>query len=201
MNRLNAPTLLTALAACACSSTTFVSTWKAPDVQTLEIDGATIAAVAIMRSEASRREAEDALARSISEHGAQGVALYKIAPEASASNEDSTRAKLEQAGVKGVVVLKPIAVEKEVTPDDEGIYPGYWGGGYYVHGWSDPWGDVPAHTTTTVVIELRAYSLEKNKLVWAGQSKTVEPEKLSQLVTDVADAAAKELEREHLIAR
>ena len=54
----------------ACASSPFVSTWKAPDATPLELRGSKVAAVVMMENQASRRAAEDALAREITARGA-----------------------------------------------------------------------------------------------------------------------------------
>ncbi|HJY41606.1 MAG TPA: hypothetical protein VJ303_10235, partial [Steroidobacteraceae bacterium] len=46
----------------ACSSAPFVSTWRAPDAQPLDVRGSKVAAVVMVNNEASRRVAEDKLA-------------------------------------------------------------------------------------------------------------------------------------------
>ncbi len=59
-----------ALASGFCSSTTFVSTWRAPDARPLRLTGRKVVAIFMGRSPAARRRAEDALAREISARGA-----------------------------------------------------------------------------------------------------------------------------------
>jgi hypothetical protein len=192
---------------CACGSTSFVSTWKAPDAAPVDMRGSRVAAVVMVMNEPARRAAEDKLAHEISTRGAQGVAMYKLAPSVDATNEDQARRVLEQQGVKGAVVLRPIQVEKElvVSPAAYGdpIYGGYWGG-YYAHGWGNAWVDeagVNTYVNTVVTVETLVYSLTQNKLLWGGQSKTTNPDNVEQLVGEVAEEAAKELEREGIIAQ
>ena len=118
------------LALGGCTSA-FESTWKAPDVQPFELSGARVAAVVMMRNEAGRRAAEDALAREITAHGAQGVPMYQIFPDARPKSEEEARKALEKAGMAGVVVMRPIDISKEVvsTPTSYpgGPYGSYWG--------------------------------------------------------------------------
>jgi hypothetical protein len=161
----------------------------------------------MVKSEAARRAAEDKLAREISAHGGQGVAMYKLAPNVDTTDEGQARHALEQQDVKGAVVLRPIDVEKElvVSPAAYGdpIYGGYWGG-YYAYGWGDPWVDgegVDTHVNTVVTVETLVYSLTQNKLLWGGQSKTTNPDDVEQLVGEVAEETAKELERAGIIAQ
>jgi hypothetical protein len=190
------------LAGTSCSSTTFVSTWKAHDARPMQAQGAKVAAVVMMRGDASRRAAEDRLAHEISKHGAVGVPSYSLVPNIDPGNEGQARALMQQAQVTGVVVLRPVGIDKtlEVTPVyNDPMYGGYWGG-YYGHGWGNAYGGpVNAYVKTTVSVETLIYSLVQNKLVWAGQSKTVDPHDVDQIVMEIAVAAADELEHEGML--
>ena len=185
-----------------CNPTTFVSSWKSPTAQPLQPTGARVAAVVMMRDEPSRRSAEDTLAREISAHGARGIPMYKILPNGNPNDEEQAKAALASAQVEGVVVMRPLGVEKDVTvsPSYSGpYYSGYWGG-YYGHGWGSAWGPTTVYTDTTVSVETLVYSLKQNQLVWGGRSKTTNPENVNELVSQVAVAAADELSEQGLIA-
>jgi hypothetical protein len=207
MNRFSScGAILASVMLSACATTGFVSTWKAPDAQPLQLSGAKVAAVVMISNEAARRAAEDALAREITAHGAQGVAMYTIQPEARPNNEQAVRAAVEGAGVAGAVVMRPVGKEKEVvaTPVAYGgpMYGGYWGG-YYGYGWGSPYayGGTEIRTDTIVSIETLVYSLRQNKLVWAGQSRTTNPTGVDQLVKETSAAVALELQKQGLIPK
>ena len=204
MTRITVALLLAGTLA-ACSSNEFVASWKAPDAQPLAVKGAKVAAVVMVNNEASRRVAEDKLAQQITARGAVGVPMYAIYPDAKPSNEPEARAALEQAGVLGIVVIRPVGVDKEIiaTPTTyaEPVYRGYWGG-YYGAGWGTPWGATVAsdiHTTTIVQVETLVYSLRQNKLVWAGQSKLTNPSSIDRTIDRLAAAATAELRKQGLI--
>jgi len=191
----------------ACASTGFVSTWKAPDAQPLQLQGAKVAAVVMVNNEASRRVAEDKLASEITARGGVGVPMYSIYPDTKPSNEPAARAALEQAGMQGIVVMRPVSVEKEVSSTpvtySAPMYRGYWGA-YYGAGWGTPWGLATVsggdiHTDTIVQVETLVYSLKQNKLVWGGQSKLTNPSSIDKTIEKLATAAAKELQKEGLI--
>ena len=190
----------------ACSSTNFVATWKAPGVAPIDPQGSRVAAVVMVKNPAARRAAEDRLAAEISSHGAQGVPMYRMMPEAvSPGDEAKAREVLERENIRGVVVLRPISIEKEwvVTPSTYGdpYYSGYWGG-YYGYGWDHPYGDgANVRVDHVVSIETLLYSLPQNKLLWGGQSKTTNPENVDELVSEVATAAAKELQYDGVIVK
>lgn len=196
--------LLASVVLASCASNEFVSSWKAPDAQPLQLQGAKVAAVVMVNTEASRRVAEDKLAREITARGGVGIPMYSIYPDATPSSESAARAALEKAGVLGVVVMRPVQVDKEVvsTPSYSApMYSGYWGA-YYGAGWGTPWGGPvfnEIHTNTIVQIETLVYSLRQNKLVWGGQSRLTNPASIDRTIERLAAAAAAELQKLGLI--
>jgi hypothetical protein len=188
----------------ACSSTSFVSTWKTPGATPVDFRGSKVVAAVMVKSESARRVAEDRLAHEISSRGALGIALYRLVPEAE-TDEAVVRGVLEREGVKGLVSLRPIDVHQQLVAEPvpaDPLYGGFWNG-YYAYGWNHPWDGTAVSTRveTVVSIETLVYSLQQNMLLWGGQSKTTNPNDVDELVAEVARAAAKELENEGLIAR
>jgi len=202
-----------ALSACASNSppqsgSQFIDSWKDPEAQPLQVHGAKVVAVVMMQDPKARRLAEDALAREITALGAQGVAMYTIAPSdvTPKEGETKTRAAVESIGAKGVVVMRPVDVNHRAvqtnTPSSNDVYGGYWGG-YYGIGWNDPWVDKAPDVRTDVVatVETFVFSLPQNKLVWTGTSETINPTNAEKFIHQLAADATKELQRQGLIAR
>jgi hypothetical protein len=191
---------LVSLVMCAaCASTPFVSSWRAPNAEPLQIVGAKVAAVAMIDRVASRRAAEDAIARELTARGAIGVPMYTIYPNQNPSDEPAARAALEGQGFTGLVVFRPVSREREVVSTPMYWGPGYsmYWGGYYGYGWGMPWYEV--HTNTVVSVETLVYSLRQNMLVWGGQSTMTNPGSVDRLVHDTAQKVVKELERQELL--
>lgn len=188
----------------ACASGGLVSSWTAPDAPPLRMTGEKVAAVVMIDNQASRRAAEDALARELTARGAEGVPMYTILPDAGPDDQEAARRAAEEAGIEGVVVMRPVRTEQEVS-SSPAMYTGpaygaYWGG-YYGYGWGDPWsvgGEI--RTDTIVSVETLVYSMGANELVWGGQSETTNPTNVNQLVRDTAEQVARELERQGLLA-
>jgi hypothetical protein len=200
--------LTSALLLASCASQEFVSTWKDPQAAPLQLRGSKVAAVVMAKDESLRRPAEDALAREITARGAQGIPMYTLMAGNSPNDEASARAACEAAGVQGIVVLKPTAVDKQVETKPitslEPTYGSYWGG-YYSAGWGMSYAPVTVgeetKITRVVTIETRVYSLRQNKLVWVGQSKTTNPEDVDKEIKKLAAATAAQLQKEGLIQK
>lgn len=191
----------------ACKSTMWVSTWKAPDATSLkgQGQGQKIVAIVMSKNEGTRRASEDALAREISARGAVGVPLYSITPAGAVADEANARAAVDKEGAVGVVVLRPIAQQDKVyTTPVTYAGPGYstfWGG-YWGYGWGAPWGTVTGgeiRTDYIIMIETLVYSVKQNKLLWAGQSKTTNPDNVDALVKDIVSAVVVEMKKANLL--
>jgi hypothetical protein len=189
----------------ACASTTFTSTWKAPDAQSLDPRGHKIAAVFISSDEAGRRIAEDVLVRKLAEHGAQGVATYSLIPSAELTNMSFVKQRLAEAGVDGVLTVRVIDEKEKTTITLAGPSPAfdpyYWSfSGYWGYGWGYPYEPAQVTTDTVLRVETLVYSLERDELLWAGTSRTVNPSNLEKFVARLADQAAKQMMQQGVLA-
>lgn len=195
--------LTAALAATiACATTSFNSTWKAPDAQPVVLSGQKVVAFVLTKNAASRRAAEDALVREINSGGAQGVPSYTLVPDAAVGDEAKAKAQMEGSGATGVVVMRPVDTSKEVVATSTYMGPSYgpYWGGYYGYGWGGAWGGgVDVRTNTIVTVETLVYSLQQNKLIWAGQSNTTNPSKVDNFVRELATAARREMTKAGLL--
>ncbi len=229
MNRLAvALVALAALALSACASTTFISSYRPPTAEPLDLKGEKVAAVVLVDNMGLRKAAENALARELDKRGAHGLPMYNILPNATKDDEAAVRAAFESLGIKGVVVMRPRRVKKEteIPPQkyySAPMYLGYWGG-YYPYGWDNTWSDPissdrvthgaqpvmpyadavsvsPGYTQVEEVVrvEILIYSLKQNQLVWVGEAETKDPAKLEDFVTELADGTAEELRRLWLV--
>jgi hypothetical protein len=183
------------------STTTFSSSWKSPTARPLQVQGAKVAAVVIMTDVASRRAAEDKLAKEITARGGVGVPMYTLVESSNLEGEPIAREALEKADVKGVVVLHPAETETETVPQDytQAPYNSYWDG-YYSYGFGSPWDNTPKQRPF-VTVETLVYSLAQNQLVWAGRSKTTNPATVNNLIMEVAAATATELSNYALLPK
>jgi hypothetical protein len=194
--------VLVAAGLSACATTSFTSSWKAPDAQPMgSLAGQKVVAVAVTKNESMRRSAEDSLVGVLNANGAQGIPSYSILGDG--TDEAKAKAAIEKSGAVAVVVMRPVAKEKEVSATSTMYmgprYGGYWGG-YYGYGWGGAWGGgVDIRTDTIVSVETLVYSLKQNKLIWAGQSKTTNPTKLDAFVKEVATGAGKEMKKAGLL--
>ena len=172
----------------ACSQG-LVASWKAPNAAPFQMNGEKVAAVVMVEDESLRRAAEDALARELSGRGAVGIPMYTLHPHAGPNDEPAAKSAAERAGIVGIVVMRPVRVDKEISSTPSSFYYDGWGA-YYG-------GEI--HTDTIVTIETLVYSLAQNQLVWSGQSKMTDPANLGRIIEDTAKRVADELVRQGLL--
>ena len=188
----------------ACATTTFDSTWKAPDAQQVSPMGKYVAAVFVSREEGQRRAGEDALAADLIARGAHGVAAYTLLPNNQRGNAEVARERLKAAGANGVVVMRVVGKDQKITytPGYAATFPAYYNGfgPYWSYGWQTVYEPGYLQSDTVVSVETLVYSLTKDKLLWASESRTTNPANLTTLVNEVADAVAKEMSKQGLLA-
>lgn len=183
----------------ACATTTFTSSWRAPDAQPIgKLTGQKVVAVAVSQNTAVRRSAEDALVSVLNANGAQGIPSYSLIGDDAVKDEAKAKAAVDKSGAVAVVVMRPVSKEKEISSTPNmymgPMYGGYWGG-YYGYGWGGAYGASTIRTDTIVSVETLVYSLKQNKLVWAGQSRTTNPSRIDAFVKEVAAGAGKEMKK------
>lgn len=201
------------LTACATSEATpkppkdiFETTYRDPDAQPMHVRGAKVVAAVMIKDPKARQRAEDTLAQEITKLGGQGVPMYSISAEnvPTKEGESKTRALVEAAGARGLVVMRPVdvnhATAATLSNSSNDLYGGYWGG-YYGIGWADPWVDKAPDTRVDIVItvETMVFSLPQNKLVWTGTSQSTNPKNAEKLVHQVAVEGTQELQRQGLL--
>jgi hypothetical protein len=183
-----------------CATQALVSSWKAPDASPFQLKGEKVAAIVMTTDLPIRRAGEDALARQLSLHGVEGVPMYTLLSDPH-PDEAKARAAAEQADIVGVVVIRPVSIDKELSSRPATysgpMYGGFWGG-YYGLGWGSG-GEI--RTSTIVTVETLVYGLRENKLLWGGQSRTTNPRNLDRLIEDTAQQVAGELVRLGLIPK
>jgi hypothetical protein len=100
--------------------------------------------------------------------------------------------------------MRLVAHDQQVIVDPGGFSGSAYGtfGSYYSsYGMSVSYSTGSVQTNTEVTIETLIYSLSKDKLIWAGTSRTSNPEGLQELVSEVADAVSAEVAKQGLTAR
>jgi hypothetical protein len=180
----------------------YKTTWRASEVGAQSFAGKKVAAVVISDDESLRVSSEEALVRELAGRDVQGVAAYRLVPKEALRQADTARPFFERAGLEGVIILRPVSLERERTYTPEmWAMPSYgtlWG--YYGYGWGSVTG-VTVTDTTVLTVETMIFSIPRDRLIWAGVSETEHPESVQKVVADLVRSAAKELKKQGLVAK
>jgi hypothetical protein len=176
----------------SCSSTQMTSTWTDPSAK-----GAALSKVAViaMSSQPNLRQmAEETTASQLA--GAQAVASYRILGDTDLKDREAVKTKLRAAGMNGVLVMRLTGVSEQVAVVD-GPYGSF--DGYYDYAYGTAFAPGYLQTDTIVHMISNLYSLDQNKLIWSGVSKTFDPASAQNFMTDVSKAVAKSLQKERVV--
>jgi hypothetical protein len=101
---------------------------------------------------------------------------------------------LRAAGFDGVIVMRMAGKDTylQYVPNNFGAY-GYWGAGW------GAWGPGYYEPETIVRIETAAYSLQNNRLVYSALSRTVDPNSVRSLVSDVSKKVANAMQKQGVV--
>jgi len=176
----------------SCASTEMTSTWTDPAAKGAALSK--VAVVCMTKDAGVRRIAEDTTASNLA--GAKAIPSYQILGDMDLKDLDAVKSKLQAAGINAVLVMRMTGVTEQVTDvgGPYGSFDGYWG---YAAG--AVYGPMGLQTEPIVHMVSNLYSLDQNKLIWSGVSKTFDPSSSQAFITDVSKAVAKSLEKERLV--
>ena len=196
--------LMLSLAGCT-ASTKLVNSWKEPDTAPLSLkQGDLVIAMVMSKEETTRRTGEDLLGEELRQRGLRPIPSFTLIPTDQVDDKEKAAAAIQDSGAVALIAMRPIAVNKQQTfvpPSYTGPGGPYGGWGpYYGYGWGAAYSPGYVVTDTVIRLEVLAYDLRQEKLVWAGQSETTNPDSLDDFVRSVVKAAAREMSRAGVLA-
>jgi hypothetical protein len=197
--------LVIALAACGAvvHAAEFKETYTARGIEAQDFTGKKVAALVITDDVALRMSAEESLVRVLKDRGVLAVPSYPMIPPEELRDKDRAKGWFERAGVEGIIVLRPVVMERRVRH-----YPSQWTStyyqslwGYYGYGWGAAW--TPAHTSRddTMVVEAMAYSVPKDLLLWGGVSESRNPDSMDAYIKELVKDGANEMKKAGIIRK
>ena len=199
--RVVAAALVALPVALAAARPEFTSTWASPAAPGVSFAGKKVAALVLSTDQNLRISGEEQLVRELEGRGVHGVATYRMAPSEELATADRARPWFERAGIEGVVALRPVSRDKQITYSPAvwttTSYSTLWG--YYGYGWTGVYTPGSSRSDTIVIVETLVYSLPLDALLWAGASITTNPADLQTFVKDLVSQAVKEMKKQRLV--
>jgi hypothetical protein len=199
--KINIIILLIAVLLAGCSSSNKISnSWKNPEATQESAKFQTVAVFAMVKNPDMQMDVEEALASQMPNTIA--VPSYKMITKEELADINAVKKKLNERGMEGALVLSVRNVDEKTSYYSSGMYPSayYSFGGYYNYAWNymyDPYGY--SSTNVYVDLEILIYSLKDDKLVWYGESTSVNPETIQQTISELAVSVKNQLVEDGLL--
>jgi hypothetical protein len=188
-----------AVAIGACGTTTFQTTWKAPEAGPLQLEqGTKVIAFVVSGNTAKRHGFEAALINELDEVGLEGIAAYSVIPESMSRDAEAAKPYIQKSGASYALVVQVTGESQRITGTPSMYGRGFYGPGWGGWGWG--WGGgTDIRTDTLVGVQTLLYDIKADKLVWAGQSETMNPTKAESFMRELLAAVGDELRKDGLI--
>lgn len=191
---------VSAFVACG-PSTEIVKSWMEPGTTITPTGSEKVLVIGLVKDEASRRIVEDNLVKRLK---VKGVASYTVLSEemVKAAKEDALEAYLKSGGFTHVLLSRLADIEKE-TSYVPGTTTGYYGGYGRYYGYGASMYSSPGYyqEDKNYFVETTVYSIDPNKLLWTGTTKTVNPSKMDKTINEIADAVTYQMQKEGFIKK
>lgn len=192
-----------ALAGCSKTTTSIPLSWRNPAVEHAVFEKLLV--IGVGENDGARRLFEDTFAKRLAEQGTSAQASWGLLPQSTQLPEAQIRSAIEGGNFDGVLISRLLSVdqnEEYVPPSTHSVPTSYYGYGYYgYYGASYAVVHEPGYFKTNTVfrLETNLYSVANSDLVWSGQSETLNPESLTDVIDSMTAAVAKKLKAEKLL--
>jgi hypothetical protein len=147
---------------------------------------------------------EEELVSRFASRGVSATASFRVAPEKEDLEKDSIREKVQELGIKSVIVTRVVGVDTETyyVPGEPYAVPyGYYHGfyGYYDRAYGYAYS--PGYWAEYDIFRLESnlYDVATEKLVWSAASETVDPQSVEKVVTALSEQIIDDLAERGLI--
>jgi len=182
-------------------STKMEKSWMEPGASVTASAPNKVLVIAMVKDETSRRVIEDHLVKRVS---GTGVASYTlVSTDMLKEASDEALKKIVTDGKFTHIILMRLAdVEKE-TSYVPGTTTSYYGGYGRYYGYGAGMYSTPGYYTTdkNYFVETTVYSINPDKLLWTGTTKTVNPSKVEKTVNDIADVVAEKMKKDGFLKK
>ena len=180
----------TTLVSCG-PSTKIVKSWQEPGASATPSANNKVLVVALVKDETSRRVIEDQLVKRLNNNA---VASYTVAANAT---EEVLNQKITEGKYTHVLLMRLADVEKE-TSYVPGTTTSFYGGYGRYYGYGAGMYSSPGYYTTdkNYFVETTVYTVNPDKLVWTGTTKTVNPSKIEKTVNEIADVVTDKMKKD-----
>jgi hypothetical protein len=190
----------------SCNSTRLASSWREPDRTVIGNPLNKILIVAMVKSETSRRKAEDEMKKYLQE---KAVVSYSYLNEYTTSiteqDERQILNKIKGDNFDGAITMRLVDVDKDIdyVPGTISSYPVYYRsfGGFYRRSWIYSSTPDRYYSTKTYRVEVNIYSIKEDKIIWTGLTETTNPNGVEKMAMEVAKIVYNKMIEEGFISK
>ena len=177
-------------------STKIEKSWQEPGASVTPSAPNKALVIAMVKDETSRRVIKDQLVKRL---GGSATASYTVAANAT---QEELNQKITEGKYTHVLLMRLADVEKE-TSYVPGTTTSYYGGYGRYYGYGAGMYSSPGYYTTdkNYFVETTVYTVNPDKLVWTGTTKTVNPSKLDKTVNDIADVVSEKMKKDGFLKK
>ena len=194
-NLILSAVVMTILVSCG-PSTKIEKSWMEPGASVSPSGSNKTLVVAMVKDDTSRRVIEDQLSKRI---GSGAVSSYTIVSSEmlKGASEDALKQKVTEGNFTHILLMRLADIEKE-TSYVPGTTTSFYGGYGRYYGYGAGMYSTPGYYTTdkNYFVETTVYTVNPDKLVWTGTTKTVNPSKLDKAVNEIADAISEKMKKD-----
>jgi len=193
--RINYLIMTAAVFITACSTSNKISnSWKNPEATGESIKFQTVAVFGMVKNQDMRMDVEEVIASQMVNTIA--VPSYKLISNDQLGDINTVKQILTERGMEGALILSVKRIDEKTTYSSYGMYPSsyYNFGGYYNYAWNymyDPY--LYTSTNLYVDLEILIYSLKSDKLIWYGESTSVNPKNIQETIAEIAVSVKEQL--------
>ena len=175
-----------------CDNTHLIDSWTARNADSARLTK--IVTIAVTRNYVTRHLAEADMAQQLIKRGIKATPAYAVLNDGDLRNVFNAKKKLAKAGFDGAVIVRPLGTEREINYAG-GEFPPYYGTFWGYYDWAWPYVYEPGYTYTTTVLNMETlvYSVDQDRLLWAGMMQNNATTKFTKAVNGVAKDVAETL--------
>jgi len=199
--RINYLIVTAAIIIAGCSTSNKISnSWKNPEATMESAKFQTVAVFGMVKNQDMRMDVEEVIASQMVNTIA--VPSYKLITNEQLGDISTVKKLLSDRGMEGALILSVKRVDEKTTYSSYGMYPSayYNFGGYYNYAWNymyDPY--LYTNTNIYVDLEILIYSLKSDKLIWYGESTSVNPKSIQETIAELAVSVKEQLIEDGLL--
>ncbi len=186
----------------SCTSTRLTEAW----VDSSYTGGPLESVLVIGLSDNVRRRGlfEEALASKFDSRGVSAVASLGVAPNKADLEKASIKKKVQELGIKSVIVTRVLGVDKEkyyVPGEPYSPHYGYYRGfsGYYDRAYGAAYSPGYWEEYEIVRLETNLYEVATEKLIWSAASETIDPQSIEKVVQTLSEQITDDLAKRGLL--